>query len=107
LIGEILEPQHASIEALSLADFELGGTAEIVRHGYVTRTGVWHPPADEQRWKIVERAELLLKLQPKLRYNLIGHNCEHIANMCAVPGWTESYQIRNIFTVRAAMSFGC
>ena len=49
----------------------------------------------------MERAEFLLRLQPKLRYNLIGYNCEHIANMCVSGGWTESYQIRRIFGVRA------
>lgn len=32
---------------------------------------------------------------------MIGCNCEHIANMCVSGGWTESYQIRRIFGVRA------
>lgn len=37
------------------------------------------------RWKLVEQADFLLKL-PKLRHNLIGRSCEHIANMCARSG---------------------
>ncbi len=89
-----------AINAVSLADFENGGTAEAVRHGYSSWFTGWHPPADEP-WKTVERAEFLLKLQPKLRYNLIGHNCEIIANMCVSGAWTESYQVRRFFGVRA------
>jgi hypothetical protein len=100
--GGIFDEPQATIEAVSLADFERGGTAEVVRHGRdFTFTG-YHPPADEP-WKIIDRAEFLLKLRPKLRYNLIGHNCEHIANMCACGGWTESYQTRTFFGVRAVM----
>ena len=102
----IFDKPQATIEAVSLKDFEAGGAADVVRHGYTTWYMVWHPPADEDRWKIVERAEFLLKLQPKLKYNLIGHNCEVIANMCAVPGWTESYQTRLFFLGRAIMSVG-
>jgi hypothetical protein len=36
--------------------------------------------------------------------NLIGHNCEIIANMCASGSWTESYQVRRGFGVRAYTS---
>lgn len=43
----------------------------------------------------------MLKLQPRLPYNLIGHNCEHIANMCVAAGYTESHQVRTMFGVRA------
>ena len=48
----------------------------------------YDPPADEP-WKIIGRAEFLLKLQPKVSYHLIGHNCEHIANMCVAGTWHE------------------
>jgi hypothetical protein len=90
------------INAVPLKDFEQGGTATVVRHGYESWFSGWHPPADEP-WKIIERAEFLLKLQPRLPYNLIGHNCEIIANMCVSGGWTESYQARKYFTVRTMM----
>jgi hypothetical protein len=89
-----------AINAVSLADFENGGTAGVVRHGYSSWLTGWHPPADEP-WKTVERAEFLLKLQPNVRYNLIGHNCEIIANVCVSGAWTESYQVRRFFGVRA------
>lgn len=98
----IFDKPNAKIEAVSLKDFEKGGTAEFVRHGKDSPFTGYHPPADEP-WKIIERAEFLLKLQPKLRYNLIGHNCEIIANMCACGGWTESYQTRTFFGARALM----
>jgi hypothetical protein len=83
-------------------DFERGGTAAVVRHGYESWFTGWHPSADAP-WKAVERAEFLMKLQPRLPYNLIGHNCEVIANMCVTGGWTESYQARRFFAVRAVM----
>ena len=90
------------INAVRLADFEDGRTATVVRHGYESWFTGHHPAADEP-WKVIERAEFLLKLQPRLPYNLIGHNCEIIANMCASGSWTESYQVRRFFTARTAM----
>lgn len=98
--GGIWDKPHAVISAVSLKEFEHDGTARVVRHGRDSWFTGHHPSADA-RWKIVERAEFLLRLQPKLRYNVIGYNCEHVANMCVSGGWTESYQIRRIFGVRA------
>jgi hypothetical protein len=40
----------------------------------------------------------------ELRYNLIGHNCEHMAIMCAIGSWAESYQIRRAFGANAAIT---
>ncbi len=94
--------RDVGINTVPLEDFEQGRTAEGVRHGYVSFPSVWHPPADES-WKIIERAEFLLKLQPRTPYNLIGHNCEIIANMCVTGGWTESYQTRSYFGARLMM----
>jgi hypothetical protein len=90
------------INAVPLKDFEQGGTATTVRHDYGSPFTGWHPPADES-WKTVERAEFLLGLQPRLPYNLIGHNCEVVANMCVSGGWAESYQARRYFAVRLAV----
>lgn len=95
--------RRVGMTAVPLTDFEQGGKATVVRHDYGSLITGRHPPADEP-WKIVERAEFLLKLQPRLPYNLIGHNCEIIANMCASGSWTESYQTRRFFAVRTAMS---
>jgi hypothetical protein len=87
------------MDAVSLQDFERGGAVRVVRHGYGSWSTCWHPPVDEP-WEIIARAEFLLKLRPRLPYNLIGQNCEIIANMCASGGWTESYQARRYFTAR-------
>ena len=46
----------------------------------------------------------MLKLQPRLPYNLIGHNCAHIANLCVSQYWGESYQVRRIFGARGRLS---
>ncbi|MGD0068817.1 MAG: hypothetical protein ABSB76_35975 [Streptosporangiaceae bacterium] len=57
------------------------------------------------RWATTTKGftSAIVKLQPRLPYNLIGHNCEIIANMCASGSWSESYQTRQFFTVRTAM----
>lgn len=92
------------IEAVKLTDFEQNGPAQVVKHGRVVGISGYLFEADEP-WKIVARAEFLLKLQPKLPYNLIGHNCEHIANMCIAGGYTESHQVRTMFGVHAYTTF--
>jgi hypothetical protein len=100
----LLDKSRTAVSAVSLDDFEQAGTAEVVRHGYESWFGTgYHPPADET-WKIIERAEFMLKLQPRLPYNLIGHNCEHIANLCVSQFWGESYQVRRLFGARALAS---
>ena len=100
----LLNKGDTAIDAVTLRDFEQRSTAEVVRHGYESWFTGHHPAADEP-WKIIARAEFLLKLQPKLPYNLIGHNCEIIANMCVSGSWTESYQVRRVFGARAYMDF--
>jgi hypothetical protein len=98
----LFDKARTAVSAVTLEEFENGGTASVVRHGYESPfTG--HYPAAAEGWKVVARAEFLLKLQPRLPYNLIGHNCEIIANMCASGSWTESYQTRRFFTVRTAI----
>lgn len=101
----LMDKSRTGIDVVALSDFESGGTAEVVRHGHLRLITAYDPPADEP-WKIIERAEFLLKLQPRLPYHLIGHNCEHITNMCVAGGWTESYQVRRVFGFRALAAFG-
>ena len=98
----MLAKSRTSVNAVSLEEFERGGAAQRVRHGYESLFGTgYHPPADEP-WKVIDRAEFMLKLQPKLPYNLIGHNCEHVANICVSQYWDESYQTRRWFGRKAA-----
>jgi Lecithin retinol acyltransferase len=99
----LLSKGETAIDEVALGEFERRGRAEVVRHGYESWFTGHHPAADEP-WKIIARAEFLLKLQPGLPYNLIGHNCEIIANMCASGSWTESYQVRRFFGARAYAS---
>lgn len=89
------EKVRAGITVTTLKDFEKDGIAEVVEHGRHTGLTGWLPEADEP-WKIVARAEFLLELQPKTPYHLIGHNCEHFANLC-VAGHLESHQVRSAF----------
>ena len=79
----LTDKSRTAVSAVTLAEFVQGGTATVERHDYESMLGTgYRPPADEG-WKVVARAEFLLKLQHRLPYNLIGHNCEIIANMCA------------------------
>jgi|ERR1035441_1769404 hypothetical protein len=78
----------------SMEDFERGSHAELVSHGRYE--GIhWLPKADAPE-TIVRRARWLADHSPELPpqpYNLVGHNCEHIANWC-VCGYTESHQYK-------------
>lgn len=87
---------ETAIDAVSLCDFEQCDTAEVVRHGYESWFTEHHPASDEP-WKIIARGDFLLKLQPELPCNLIGQDCEIVANMCASGSWIESYQVRPSF----------
>jgi hypothetical protein len=78
----------------SLEGFERGARAELVPHGRYE--GIhWLPHADPPE-RVVERARWLAEHAAELPpqpYNLIGHNCEHVANWC-VCGYTESHQYK-------------
>lgn len=78
-----------------------GATEAVVRHGYESWFTGYHPPADEP-WKLIARAKFMVELQ-RLPYNLIGHNCEHVADLCVSQFWGESYQTRRFFGARAWM----
>lgn len=78
---------------------------EVVRHGRATLTTGYLFPAVAPE-EIIARAHCLLA-QATLpqRYNLIGLNCEHIANWCAAGGYCESHQTRHGFALKAYFSF--
>ena len=81
---------RTGIDAVPLNDFENGGTAKVVRHGTPRWiTGGYDPPADDA-WKIVERGEFLLRLQPRLPYHLIAGELRVsvLANRTAISGTT-------------------
>jgi hypothetical protein len=79
-----------------------------VQHGRGTlATGYLFPAVEPE--EIVARARFLLASSPfPQRYNLIGLNCEHIANWCAAGGYCESHQTRFGFHLKAflTLSFG-
>lgn len=90
----------------SLDDFERGAPAELVPHGRYE--GIhWLPGADppetivaRARWLADHGADL-----PPQPYNLIGHNCELVANWC-VCGYTESHQYKRVLLVVAYAKAG-
>jgi hypothetical protein len=56
--------------------------------------------------EIVVRAEWLIgKSRPGL-YNLVGSNCEHLANWCVTGGDFESLQVRASFALQPALLSG-
>jgi hypothetical protein len=101
--GEVKDKPGARVGYASFDRFEKGAQARLVPHG--RREGIhWLPKADPPE-KIVERARFLADRSlslPSQPYNLIGHNCEHIANWC-VCGYTESHQFkRHLYVVGLA-----
>lgn len=87
--------EHAAIVTVPLMEFEHGDHAELVRHGTTNSLGLLLPEADSSREEIVRRARWLAS-RPSQPYNLVGHNCEHVANWCATGYYTESHQTRNM-----------
>jgi hypothetical protein len=96
------DKSRTAVNAVILSEFEDGGRAEVEPSGYESLLDTGYHPAADPGWKVVARAEFLLMLQHRLPYNLIGHNCEIIANLCASQNWTESYQVRRWFRRKAA-----
>jgi hypothetical protein len=43
----LADKSHTRVDAVSLSDFENGGTAEVVRHGHPRLITAYDPPADE------------------------------------------------------------
>jgi hypothetical protein len=93
----------------TLAEFRGKSLAvKLVQHGRGTlATGYLFPAVEPE--EIVARARFLLANSPfPQRYNLIGLNCEHVANWCAAGGYCESHQTRFGFHIKAylTLSFG-
>lgn len=101
--GRISDKPGATIEAVSLSRFESGGLAEPVPHGTQRRAMSLVPglPEAQQGEQIVRRAEWLLANYSPGRYNLVGNNCEHMANWCVTGWYAESHQVRAGFGVVA------
>ena len=101
--GAIRDKRRATIQAVSLEDFETGGSAEVVQHG--GRTWWGSPrfgalPKDQT----VQRAEWLLANHRDGLYDLFGYNCEQAATFCST-GAYESYQVRGFFFVNLLTGF--
>jgi hypothetical protein len=99
--GSVLDKPGATIEAVSLEEFQRGGSPRIVVHDGRLETTGRHPLSDPPD-RVVERAEWLLANHPAGRYDLIGNNCEHMANFC-VNEYTESPQVRRFFLTKAGV----
>lgn len=102
--GRILDKPDATIGVASLEEFERGGVAEVVAHGGRGRFFPQLPgvlPVEE----IIERAEWLRRNYEPGRYNVVGNNCEHMANWCVTGWYTESHQIRKIIWAVATVSW--
>jgi len=104
--GGVAGKPDARVGFATLAEFENGDRSELVPHGRYE--GIhWLPAADPPE-RIVERARWLADHSAELPpqpYNLIGHNCEHIANWC-VCGYTESHQYKRALLVTAYLKAG-
>jgi hypothetical protein len=90
----------------TLSEFQDSSPAvNVVQHGRGTLTTGYLFPSVEPD-EIVARAQFLLANSPfPQRYNVIGLNCEHIANWCAAGGYCESHQTRLAFYIKAYLGF--
>ncbi len=96
---------QAVVRATSLEQFAGSGRVEVVKHPTRSRFGMWLQgplPPDE----IVARAKWLVANCPRGRYNLVGYNCEHIANWCVAGGFLESLQVRRWFMAQGLLLGG-
>ena len=102
--GRIFDKFGATIDVATLEEFERDGVAEVVVHG---GRGRFFPPlpAVLTGEEIIERAEWLRKNYEPGRYNVVGNNCEHMANWCVTGWYSESHQIRKIIWMVATVSW--
>ena|SRR5438105_4072324 len=102
--GDKHNKSAAAIREVSLTTFEDCGRARIVNHDKPSRLASWAPTA-LPRQERVERALFLVSTAAPGRYNLFGHNCEHVATWCAT-GFPESHQVRVGLYVNMLRSLG-
>jgi Lecithin retinol acyltransferase len=99
--------RQALIRPVTLSAFEAQGTAVVVEHPQHFLFGVGMGlPSALSRGEILARAEFLMGKSAPGRYNLIGANCEHLANWAVTGGYFESLQVRSSFAVLALLNIG-
>jgi hypothetical protein len=104
--GRIGDKRQAHIGIASLEAFESRGIAKRAEAGVIDRwSGLAYTEPDEPK-RIVKRALWLVEHYPPGRYNVLGSNCETIANFCSTGGAPESLQTRGaIYVVRLAVVY--
>lgn len=104
----LLHKDATAVDAVTLAAFENGGAATVVRHGYESGVTGWHPPADERcavnRWaesyqvrrgfavKALITAGTLMTISALNRRNV------------PVPGWLQAFAVGSTIAGVAARS---
>jgi hypothetical protein len=99
--GTIADKRGSVVRPVTLPSFENGSTAQVVQHprSHLGGTGMG-TPNPLPRPEIAARAEWLAAQELSGKYNLVGSNCEHVANWC-VTNYFESLQVRRWFAVGA------
>jgi hypothetical protein len=95
------------VKRVSLAYFQRESPrVEVVEHGRYTLTTGYLPRSVKPQ-ESLGRARCLLghRVLPQ-PYNVIGFNCEHIANWCVAGGYCESHQTRQFFAPKARLVDG-
>jgi hypothetical protein len=100
--GSRFRKWEIGIREIELKDFVRIGRVEVVRHPaeLLPGLGIRLPkalPAEQ----VVHRAQWLEQQPLPVGYNLVGSNCEHIANWCVTGGYFESLQVRRAFRITA------
>jgi hypothetical protein len=89
----------------TLAEFQdKSSSIHVEKHGRIV-LGTGYLFGADNPVQIVARARFLVDASPfPQHYNLIGLNCEHIANWCVVGSYCESHQARFGFHLKANLS---
>lgn len=88
--GNLSEKGRSRIDFVPLADFGKSGRVTVVEH------------ENQDFEETARRALWLYRHPPPMPYDLIGHNCEHIARWCAT-GNFNSEQVNGVLVLSTAV----
>ena len=98
--GGLFRKAETGIRKITLEEFRGSGTVAKVEHPAHLWLGLGMGlPEPLLGGGVVHRAEWLLGQSSRVRYHLVGSNCEHIANWCVSGGYFESLQARKVLGV--------
>lgn len=104
--GRIGDKPRAAVGVVSFEEFKANGRVERVEPLVADRWSGHFVPEHDEPERIVRRALWLVHHYPKGRYNLLGNNCETMADWCVTGLRPESRQVLGcIYISRLAIAY--